>query len=427
MKVFINKFDLRKVYFNFFRTQEGKTVFSNILSLGFLQVAGYIFPLFTMPYLARVLGVVYIGKIAFATAVTTYLQTLVDYGFNFTATRDVARKRDNKDEISKIYSSVLYCKFLLLFVALIILIVLCVFVPMIREDWVLFFMTFMLLPGYIIFPEWLFQGLEKMKFITILNLLSKFIFTVAVFVVIKSEDDYLLQPLLTACGFIVSGILSMFLIRYKLGIHIISLQKCDLVRTLKGSTDVFLNQLIPTLYNNFSIMLLGVFGGAVANGIYEAGNRLMFIIERLMNVILRAFFPFLSRNVQKHHIYAMGHFALFFMSSIILFVFSEVFIRLLFSEDFLDAVWVLRILAISFWGLGLSQIYGTNYLIVIGKEKILRNITLKNSLIGFCLSFPLIYFYGYIGAALTVCITRLLLGTNIFLKSRYLKRNLKKV
>lgn len=149
------------MYLDFFKTKEGKTVFSNIISLGFLQVAGYIFPLFTMPYLARVLGVACIGKIAFATAIITYLQTLVDFGFNFTATRDVAKKRDDKDEVSRIYSSVLYCKILLLFVSLSILIVLCVIVPKIREEWVLFFMTFMLLPGYIIFPEWLFQGLEK--------------------------------------------------------------------------------------------------------------------------------------------------------------------------------------------------------------------------------------------------------------------------
>lgn len=414
------------MYLDFFKTKEGKTVFSNIISLGFLQVAGYIFPLFTMPYLARVLGVACIGKIAFAAAVITYLQTLVDFGFNFTATRDVAKKRDDKHEVSKIYSSVLYCKVLLLFVSLLILIALCIAFPKIREEWVLFLMTFMLLPGYIIFPEWLFQGLEKMKFITILNLLSKLVFTVAVFVVIKSKDDYLFQPLLTACGFFVSGIIAMFLIRYKLGIRIIPLKECNLLQTLKGSTDVFLNQLVPTLYNNFSIMLLGIFGGSVANGIYEAGNKLMYIVERLMNVILRAFFPFLSRNVQKHHVYAICHFSLFFMSSVILFVFSKEFILLLFSEEFLDAVWVLRILAISFLGLGLSQIYGTNYMIVLGKEKTLRNITFKNSLIGFCLSFPLIYFYGYIGAALTVCITRILLGTNTFFKSRSLKRNMNK-
>ena len=407
----------------FFKTKDGKTVFANILSLGFLQIAGYVFPLLTMPYLARVLGVSYIGKIAFASAVIVYFQTLVDYGFNFTATRDVAKKRNDIEAISKIYSSVLYCKILLLALAFFLLTILVITVPKMREDWDLLFITFLLLPGYMIFPEWLFQGLEKMKFITALNILSKFIFTVAVFVFIKSKDDYLLQPLLTSCGYVVAGITAMWIIRYRLGINLIPIKKCNLRQTFKGSTDVFLNQLMPNLYNNFSVMLLGFFCGPMANGIFEAGNRLTSIADRLLNVIARAFFPFLSRNADKHKKYAKWHFALFSLCALTLFLFSEFFIKVLFSSEFLDATWVLRILALSFLGLGLSHIYGTNYLIVIGREKVLRNITFKNAVFGFLLSFPLIYFYGYIGAALTVGITRLCLGGCVYLKALSYQKN----
>ena len=409
----------------FFKTKDGKTVFANILSLGLLQIAGYVFPLLTMPYLARVLGVSYIGKIAFASAVIVYFQTLVDYGFNFTATRDVAKRRNDLAAVSKIYSSVLYCKILLLAIAFFLLTVLIIVIPKMREEWDLLFITFSLLPGYMIFPEWLFQGLERMKFITVLNILSKFIFTVAVFVFIKSEEDYLLQPLLTSCGYVVAGIIAMWIIRYKLGVRIISVRKCDIRQTFKGSTDVFLNQLMPNLYNNFSVMLLGFLCGPMANGIYEAGNRLTSIADRLLNVVSRAFFPFLSRNADKHKKYALYHFALFFACALALFLFSELLIKLLFSSEFLDAVWVLRILALSFLGLGLSQIYGTNYLIVIGKERALRDITFKNAVFGFIISFPLIYFFGYIGAALTVGITRLCLGGCVYLKAVSYKNQIK--
>lgn len=404
--------------FHFFTTKAGKTVFSNILSLGFLQIAGYIFPLLTMPYLARILGVSYIGKIAFASAVITYFQTLVDYGFNFTATRDVAKCQDDKFKVSKIYSSVLYCKIILLLISFFILLCLVVFIPKMKEESPLLFATFLLLPGYVAFPEWLFQGLERMKYITVLNLLSKLIFTLAVFVFIKSEADYLLQPIFIACGYFLSGIIAMYVIRYKFGIKILPIRNLNIVKTLKGSTDVFLNQLIPNLYNNFSVMLLGFFSGPMANGIFEAGNRLVSIADRFLNVISRSFFPFLSRNIKKHNTYAIGHFTLFLVCALVLFLFSKEFITILFSEDFLDAVVVLKILAVSFLGLGLSHIYGTNYMIVIGQEKVLRNITFRSSLVGFFISFPLIYFYGYIGAALTVCITRLLLGCSIFIKSK---------
>lgn len=409
--------------FSFFYTRDGKTIFSNILLLGFLQVAGYVFPLLTMPYLARVLGVSYVGKIAFASAIIVYFQTLVDYGFNFTATRDVAKKRNDLVAVSKIYSSVLYCKIILLLLAFILLTVLIILVPKMREEWDLLLVTFLLLPGYIIFPEWLFQGLEKMKFITMLNILSKFTFTILVFIFIKSENDYLLQPLLTSCGYFVAGAIAMWIIHYKLGVHLISLKKCNLFQTLKGSTDVFLNQLVPNLYNSYSVLLLGFFCGPMANGIFEAGNRLTSIADRLLNVISRAFFPFLSRNTSKHNKYAQWYFSLFFICSLILFVFSEYFIKILFSSEFLDSVWVLRLLALSLLGIGLSRIYGTNYMIVIGKDKVLRNITFKNALLGFIISFPLIYYYGYIGAALTVCITRLCLGGIVYLNARKFKKS----
>ena len=51
---------------------------------------------------------------------------------------------------------------------------------------------------------WFFQGIEKMKFVTLINVLAKVIFTVLVFIFIKSESDYLKVPIFNSLGFIVS-------------------------------------------------------------------------------------------------------------------------------------------------------------------------------------------------------------------------------
>ena len=63
----------------------------NILSLFVLQGANYILPLVTIPYLVRVLGPANFGRIAFAQAFIQYFVMLTDYGFNLSATRDIAR------------------------------------------------------------------------------------------------------------------------------------------------------------------------------------------------------------------------------------------------------------------------------------------------------------------------------------------------
>jgi len=75
------------------KSKDVRTLSSNFSYLMLLQIAGYIFPLITIPYLASVIGVEGFGKIAYASAVIVWFKTVADWGFNYTATRDVARNR----------------------------------------------------------------------------------------------------------------------------------------------------------------------------------------------------------------------------------------------------------------------------------------------------------------------------------------------
>lgn len=97
---------------------DAKTVINNFAWLSVLQIAGYIFPLISIPYLAKVIGVDGFGKIAFASAVIIWIQTITDWGFNFTATRDVAKNKNDKLMVSEIFSNVLWSRILLMIIHL---------------------------------------------------------------------------------------------------------------------------------------------------------------------------------------------------------------------------------------------------------------------------------------------------------------------
>lgn len=418
----INKLKLLKNRLG--KSKDGKVVASNFGYLMLLQVASYVFPLLTIPYLARVIGVDGFGKIAFAAAVVTWLRTISDWGFNYTATRDVARVKGNEAEISKIFSNVLWARMLLAVASFLILLVAILFIPYLNENRNILLMTFILVPGNILFPEWFFQAMERMKFITIFNILSKAFFTLLVFIFINNKDDFILQPLFIGLGYIVSGIFSMYIIIFRWNIKIQYPILADIIRTIRGSTDVFINNIMPSLYNTFSTVLLGFFGGTTANGLLDAGNKLVNIAQQFLNIFSKVFFPLLSRKIHIHNLFLKINLIFSIAISLLLFLLAPFIINFFYTSEFNEAVLVLRITSVSIVFLSLSNIYGTNFLILKEYTKELRNITTVASLIGFACAFPLVYYYSFIGAAITITLTRVLLGLSIMFKAQMLiKKN----
>ncbi len=385
---------LAKIILRIKKSRDGKVLASNFGFLMLLQIAGYIFPLITIPYLARVIGVEGFGKIAFAAAVVVWFQTVADWGFNYTATRDVARNRDDLEKVSEIFSNVLWARICLMLVSFALLGLLIATVPYFNENKEILLITFLLVPGHILFPDWFFQAMERMKYITLFNLVSKALFTALVFVFITTKEDYILQPLLTSLGFLVSGAGAMFIILVKWKVKIHRPNISAIFNTIKNSTDVFINNIVPNFYNSFSVVLLGFFGGSVANGILDAGSKFINIANQFMSVISRVFFPFLSRKIEQHELYAKGSLILSVLSALSLFALAPFIISVFYTPEFEEAVTGLRIMSLSLVFLTVSSVYGTNYMILQGRERELRNITLISSVIGFIASFPLIYFFG---------------------------------
>lgn len=399
-------------------SKDGKTVFANFGYLSLLQVAGYVFPLISMPYLARVIGADGFGKIAFASAIVVWIQTISDWGFNLTATRDVAQNRNDKELVSRIFSNVLWARSVLTMLSGLILLVVVLLVPYLRENADIIFVTFLLVPGHILFPEWFFQAIEKMKYTTLFNLLLKLIFTVAVFVFIHKREDYLIQPLLTTIGYLLCGIGALYLIFKKWGYTLYKPQWTEIFKTVRNSTDVFINNLMPNLYNSFSVMLLGFFGGSTANGIYDGGNRFPVIFYQFQSVLSRAFYPFLSRRPDKHSFYAKLNIVSAFIGAIFLILLSPLVIKIMLGDEFEKSVVVMQILSFSVVFLAMDYAYGTNFLIINHKEKPLRNLTFVSSIIGMSVAIPLVYYFSYIGAAITVLLCRGMLGAGSYILAK---------
>lgn len=394
----------------------------NFAWLTLLQIASYAFPLITMPYLARVIGVDGYGKIAFAAAVMIWLQTITNWGFQYTSTRDISRNREDKDKVSAILSNTLWASATIMLVCALALVALCIVIPKFRENSLVLFMTFLMLPGHILFPEWFFQALERMKYITLLNLLSRLIFTVSIFIFIKEASQYWVQPLLISLGYISSGVIASYFIFKRWGYKLRKPNMLEIWRSLKGSADVFINEIVPNFYNSLSVIILGFFWGAGANGFLDVGTKFSSLGSQLNSVVSRTFFPLLSRDIHYHK-YLKGiqlTFAAIFATALILC--APLIIKIFYTPAFEAAIPAIRILGFSIFFIALANVYGTNYLIVQGHERALRNITLVVSLAGCAIAFGMIYKFGFIGCALTIALTRVMLGVAIALRVRNIRR-----
>lgn len=378
---------------------------TNFLSLSSLQAIIYFFPLITMPYLARVIGVRGFGSIAFASAVISYFSTLTDWGFKYTAVRDISVHREDKNYISMVFSRVIICKSILMIISAVILWLLILSFPLFRDNSLILWATFALIPGYILFPDWLFQAMEEMKYITIMNICARTIFTVLIFCVIKKEGDYVIEPLLQAAGYIMSGVVAFgYAIRHfqiKFSFESIT----SSFRMMQKSGNMFLAQFFPTLYNNLSIILLEAISGARANGLFSAGFKFISIMDQVSQALSRAFFPFLARRMDKHSFYVKLSCGISILMSAFLFVSAPLLVKIFFTPEFETATTVTRIMSCSPFFLFLMNSYGTNGLALIGKDNLLRNIVILSSLLGLILAVICIYKWSFYGVAIAITTT----------------------
>lgn len=379
-----------------------RTLLINFISLSVLQVFGFIFPLITMPYLSSTIGVEGFGKIAFGASVIAYFQTIVDWGFKYTAVRDISKNREHKEYVSMLFSAVIACRVILMAVSVFILLILIATISVFRENCTILIATFLLIPGYIIFPDWLFQAYERMTYITVMNFCSKLLFTLLVFVFVKTADDYFLEPILTAMGYLVSGLIALYYALKKFNIKFVLPSWKVIVTTITDGWNVFLTQFIPNLYNNLSVILLNYFGTARDTGLYSAGYKFINISDQFSGVLSRTFYPFLARRMDKHSLYVKisGLFSLIMGG--VLFISSDLLVSIFYTPEFSDASTVIRVMSIAPFFLFLMNAYGTNGLMLIGKEKLLRKIILYTSLFGLVLSIIAVYKLSYIGVAITL-------------------------
>jgi PST family polysaccharide transporter len=309
---------------NLFNSEEKKRLVANFLSLSILQGVNYILPLITFPYLVRVLGVEKFGLLSFATATIAYFSMLTDYGFNLTATREISIYRDNKEKLSEIFSSVMIIKFFLIIISFLLLLFLIFSFNKFKEDYLIYILTFGMVIGRVLFPQWFFQGIEKMKYITFLNILARIVFTVAIFVFIHKESDYWKVPLINSLGFISAGLMALYIVFFKYKIKLIIIKFSILKNYFIYNFQFFVSRVAVNIYTTSNIFFLGLVFNNTIVGYYSIAEKLFKILQSIYGILTQVIYPFMAKNKNieflKKILYGSFIFNLVFIFILIIFI-----------------------------------------------------------------------------------------------------------
>ncbi len=260
-------------------------------SLGLLQVANYLIPLLLIPFVTGVLGNELFGRVSYAQNIITYLTLLVNYGFEYSATRQISiaatlGDKDRLPETRRIFWSVMRAKGWLLLISFLILACLPLFVPRVEADFRLYLYTALINVGFVLFPTWFLQGIQQMHKMALVNFLIKLIGAVLVLALLREAAQYRIYPLLLSVSGIVTGIGG---------------DRQSVRRELKDGMPIFLNNLFVALYTTANMTILGIYADDAAIGHYSGALRLITAVNMCVIMpVSTALFPEMSRRFAEN-------------------------------------------------------------------------------------------------------------------------------
>ena len=265
------------------------------LWLVLLQGVGYAVPLLVLPYLMKVLGPGRFGCYSFGVAVAQYLLLIVDFGFNLTATRRIAVARDNPLEEDRIFSAVMKAKLGLLALSLLLGAGIGL-LPAYRSFLPVTLVSMLTVVGQCFTFTWLYQGLGRIRWLSLINALCKILLLPLAFLLVKGPDDCLVAAALQSGVYLLAAVVSTALAFARRYARWQRTAWSDTLPFLKEGFPLFLSTAATSIYTSLFVVLLASFAPDDEVGRYAAAEKVMRACTYLLWIPLsQAFFPRVSR------------------------------------------------------------------------------------------------------------------------------------
>lgn len=387
-----------------------KNLVSNYIYNTIFTCLNLVFPIVTLPYVSRIIGVDGIGKVNFSNSIVNYFLMIASLGIPIYGVREIAKVRNDDKELSNAFSEIFTINMLSTIFCIIVYYLMIINVNYFKDNKLLFIISGISLMLNILNLDWFYQGIEEYRYITIRSSIVKLFSIIFMFIFVRTEKDYITYALINVIAISGNNIINAINIRK---IIKISFKNLDIKKRIRPIAILLSIQLAINIYANLDTTMCGILSNEASVGFYSNAVKINRIIVTVVISISTILLPRLSfyienNNFNEFNIIVNKVFkVLLFIALPIMFgvyFLSKQIIIIMFGEKFIPAISTLQILSPLIFVLSIGNLFGTQVLIPLGKEKKLLISVIAGSIINFVLNLILIPIYKQNGAAFATVI-----------------------
>ncbi len=372
-----------------------KKLISNFSYLTTIQLITLLVPFIYYPYIIRKFNIDDYGLVVFIQSIIMLLSIIVDFGFNIYATRITSKYSNNIKKLSVIYSSVTYIKIALFFLCLIVFQFFILFNNKLHENTVLSNLLFLIVLGEALFSQWLYLGLEKIKFAAAINLVSRIFLLLFILIGSNTSLGFHSFPAALIFSSLLNGILSIIFINNRLKIKFIPISFRRLKLDIVSSYSFLLSRSIGVIILKVNTYLIGNYIGLSYVAYYDLAEKLINLATLPLNMLNQVLYPHIAKtkNFNLTFKVVLYLFVLYILSYPILFFYGEELISIFAGNDMIKSYNYLVILYLVPITNIFTYFLGNCALILINKKKEFNNSIYISALFYFLIVLVSIYFF----------------------------------
>lgn len=387
--------------------QKKKSIGVNFIMNTVVQGSAYILPFIATPYVSRILLPEGMGKVSYATSIITYFVMFALLGVPTYGVRECARVSQDKEILSRVVKEIVTVNFMMGFMVYVVLFgfLKSPIKSSVDKDLLLLMSPAILLNVMNI--DWLYKGIEEFSVIAVRNVIVRIVCIAAIFVMVKTQNDYKLYGLLTMLASYGVGIWNFFGSRKYIIIH--AKEKMQIRRHLIPIAIFFGMTVATTIYTNLDTVMLGIMCGDAETGIYDSAVKIKSILVSAVSalgiVLLPRITSYIRENDYESFKRVSGHaLNIVMIMSLSFIAFTEINAEnIIFSfsgNSFYNAIKVLKYITPTIFLIGITNVVGMQMLVPLGKEKWVLISEIMGAITDFGLNLLLIPYMGALGAAL---------------------------